>query len=170
MNQELSASDFRALSPARVVVIGAGNLLLQDEGIGIHVARALQELSLPQDVQIIDGGTAPDLIAYNEAVEKLIIIDAIRAGGKPGTIYRLQPQDLADDSPGMLSVHELGVAYNLRLMALMGKKLNEVVIIAVEAQTIDLGIELSPELQAAVPEIVKVVLGEIGMNQSATQN
>jgi len=78
----------------RIVVIGVGNLLLKDEGIGIHAVQALQELDFPPDVKLIDGGTSPDIIAYTRAGDKLIIVDAAKAGGEPGTIYRFKPEGL----------------------------------------------------------------------------
>lgn len=149
-----------------MAVIGVGNLLLKDEGIGIHIVKALQEINLPQDIKIIDGGTAPDLIAYTEAGDKLIIIDAAKAGGEPGTIYRFQPRDLSEEGGEVISVHELGVAQNLRLMSLMGNEPGEIVIIGVEPKEIDWGTELSPELQPKVPEIVRIILKEIGVDQN----
>ena len=148
------------------MVIGVGNLLLKDEGIGIHTVKALQEINLPRDVKIIDGGTAPDLIAYTEAGDKLIIIDAAKAGGEPGTVYRFLPQDLSEEIGGAISLHELGVVQNLKLMSLMGNEPGEIIIIGVEPKEIDWGTELSAELQQKVPEIVKVVLKEIGWNQT----
>jgi hydrogenase maturation protease len=155
--------------PPRVVVIGVGNLLLKDEGIGIHTVKALQEINLPQNVKIIDGGTAPDLIAYTEANDKLIIIDAARAGGEPGTIYRLHPQDLSQETGEVISAHELGVAQNLRLMSLMGNEPAEIVIIGIEPGEINWGTGLSVELQQKIPEIVKVVLKEIGLDNPEDQ-
>ncbi|MFC2065864.1 hydrogenase maturation protease [Chloroflexota bacterium] len=148
-----------------VVVIGVGNLLLKDEGIGIHAAKALEVLNLPPDVKIIDAGTAPDLIAYTQAGDKLIIIDAARAGGKAGTIYRFQPEDLAHENGEAMSLHQLGVEQNLRFMSLMGNKPEKVVIIGIEPKEIDWGMELSPELQSVVPEIVKLILKEIDMEE-----
>ena len=152
--------------PPRVVVIGVGNLLLKDEGIGIHIAKALQEINLPRDVKIIDAGTAPDLIAYTEAGDKLIIIDAANAGGEPGTIYRLLPRDLSEETGAVISAHELGVAPNLRLLSLTGNEPGEIVIIGIEPKEIDWGTELSPELQQKVPQIVSVILKEIGADQT----
>lgn len=148
------------------MVIGVGNLLLKDEGIGIHTVKALQEIKLPQDVRIIDGGTAPDLIAYTEAGDKLIIIDAAKAGGEPGTIYRFLPEDLAQASGTLTSTHELGVEQNLRLMSLTGNEPGEIVIIGIEPKEIDWGTELSPELQQKVPEIVRVILKEIDIDRN----
>ncbi len=146
----------------RVVVIGVGNLLLRDEGIGIHVAQALQKMDLAPDVEVIDGGTSPDLLAYAEAGDRLIIVDAAKAGGDPGTVYLLHPADLASHPAGTFSAHELGVEQSLKLMALIGNEPKEVVIIGVEPGEIDWGTELSDELQRKVPEIVGVVLREIG--------
>ena len=146
----------------KVVVIGVGNLLLKDEGIGVHVAQALQNMDIPEHVRIIDGGTSPDLIAYSEAGDKLIIIDAAKAGDKPGTIYRFHPGDLASEDGKMFFAHELGVEQSLKILNLLGNKPREIVVIGIEPKEIDWGTELSVELQQKIPEIVKVVLEEIG--------
>ena len=161
MTHEFHDNDME--KPPRIVVVGVGNLLLKDEGIGIHTVKALQEMELPPDVKIIDGGTAPDLIAYTEAGDKLIIIDAASAGGEPGTIYRFLPEDLSQNE-GILSTHELGVEQNLRLMSLTGNRPGEIVIIGVEPGEIGWGTELSPGLQQKIPEIVEAVLREIGQD------
>ncbi len=145
----------------RTVVIGVGNLLMKDEGIGIHALRALQEIDLPPDVELIDGGTSPDLIAYARAGDKMIIIDAARAGGEAGSIYRYGPDDLAAVKGTLTSAHELGVAENLKLAALAGNEPRETVIIGIEPKEIDWGTELSTELKRRLPAIVKVVLREI---------
>jgi len=149
--------------PPRVVVIGVGNLLLKDEGIGIHAVESLQKVELPENVRIIDGGTAPDLVAYTEAGDKLVIIDAAKAGGEPGTIYRFLPRDLAEESGTLISAHELGVEQNLKLMSLMGNEPAEIVIIGIEPQEIGFGTELSAKLKRKLPEIVSVILKDIGL-------
>ena len=157
MNQRLSEND----SPKRTVVIGVGNLLQKDEGIGIHAVKALQKMQLPDNVTIIDGGTSPDILACTRGGDKLIIVDAARAGGEPGAIYRFQPDDLIAERGAAVSVHELGVPQNLRLMLLSGNEPSEVVIIGIEPKEIEWGIELSPELEMKIPEIISVVLKEI---------
>jgi hydrogenase maturation protease len=149
-------------TPSRIVIVGVGNLLLKDEGIGIHAVEALQQIALPPDVRLIDGGTSPDLIAYTRAGDKLIIIDAAKAGGEPGAIYRFLPDDLAAEKGVLTSAHELGVAQNLSLMSLLGNKPSETIIIGIEPKEIDAGLELSPELQRKLPAIVNIVLKEIG--------
>jgi hydrogenase maturation protease len=150
-------------TPSRTVVIGVGNLLLKDEGIGIHTVKALQEIGLPPDVSLIDGGTSPDLIAYTRAGDKLIIIDAARAGGKPGAVYRFKPEDLAEGRGILTSAHEMGVVENLKIMTLTGNAPRETVIIGIEPGEIEWGTELSPILQKRLPEVVKIVLREIGL-------
>ena len=150
--------------PPKVVVIGVGNLLLKDEGIGVHIAHALQKMDISQGIKIIDGGTSPDLIAYSEAGDKLIIIDAMKGGDRPGTIYRLHPQDLTPEARGALSVHELGVEQSLKMMNLIGNAPKEVTIIGIEPKEIDWGTEPSVDLQQKIPQIIKVVLKEIGID------
>ena len=157
MNQRLSENN----SPKRIVVIGVGNLLQKDEGIGIHAVKALQEMQLPDNVTIIDGGTSPDILACTRGGDRLIIVDAARAGGDPGAIYRFQPDDLIAERGAAVSVHELSVPQNLRLMLLSGNEPSEVVIIGIEPKEIEWGIELSPELEMKIPEIISVVLKEI---------
>ena len=145
----------------RVVIVGVGNLLMQDEGIGIHAVQELEKRGLPPDVKIIDGGTSPDLIAYTRAGRKMIIIDSAKAGGQPGDIYRFRPEDLASEKPELASAHQLGVVENLALMDIAGAKPGEIVIIGVEPEKIDWGMELSPKLKERMPKIVEIILKEI---------
>ena len=163
MNRESDETELKD-NPPRVVVIGVGNLLLKDEGIGIHVIRSLQEMDLPPDVKLVDGGTSPDLIAYTRAGDKMIIIDSARTGGKPGTIYKFKPEDLAGTKGNLASAHEMGVVENLNLMELTGNKPKETVIIGIEPAVIDWGTELSAKLKERLPDLIKVVLKEIGVS------
>jgi hydrogenase maturation protease len=149
------------MTTPRIVVIGVGNLLMKDEGIGVHAVRALQEIDHPPTLSLIDGGTSPDLIAYIRAGDKIIIIDAAKGGGEPGAVYLYRPEDLARGKGILTSAHELGVAENLKLMTLTGTEPRETVIIGIEPKEIDWGTELSPELQKRLPAIVKAVLKEI---------
>jgi len=148
-------------SKVRFAVVGVGNLLLKDEGIGVHIARALQQIDIPHNVKIIDGGTSLDLPDCLENVDKLIIIDAVKTGGQPGTIYRFHPYDMDIESEGIISLHELGLAQSLRMMRLIGNEPKETVIIGIEPKEINWGTELSAELQQKIPEIINIVLGEI---------
>jgi len=153
-----------------VVVAGIGNILLKDEGIGIHVARSLKELELPVGTEIIDGGTTPNLLDYLNPVEKLIIIDAIEVGDSPGAIYRFHPDDLTLPEGKSISLHEIGLLEDLKILSLSGKEPQETVIIGIQVKEIGWGTDLSTELHAKIPDITRVVLGEIGISQQGNKN
>lgn len=137
-----------------------GNILLQDEGIGVHVAHTLQEMPLEEGVEVIDGGTSPNIIPLVEGADKLIVVDAALGGGEPGTIYRFNPEDIAAESASPISAHQMSFVENLKLMKGLGIEPGEVVIIGVEPKEMGWGLEPSPELRKRIPEIVRVVLQE----------
>jgi hydrogenase maturation protease len=146
-----------------VVVVGIGNLLLKDEGIGVHVAHALEHAPSPSDVelQVIDGGISPHLLPLFEGVDKLIILDAAKGGGEPGAIYRFAPEAVNIEERAITSVHQIGLLETLRLMKSLGKQPKRIVIIGIEPKEIDYGLELSPELERRIPDITAIVLKEI---------
>ena len=145
----------------RTAILGVGNLLLKDEGIGVHVAQACARLSLPEEVEVIDGGTSIELAHLVEGFDKMIVIDAASAGGKPGQIYHFTLEEIEQNESPLLSGHEFGIARTLSASALGGKSPRTVLVIGVEPKEIDWGLELSPELENKIPEIVKHVLREI---------
>jgi hydrogenase maturation protease len=111
-------------------------------------------------VRVIDGGTSPDVSQLLGDVGKLIIVDAVRGGGMPGAIYRFHLDEIALEQKPFLSVHEIGLVENLSLVRLW-HGVGEIVIIGVEPKEIGWGLELSPELQQRVPQIVEAVLAEL---------
>ena len=140
-------------------VVGIGNALLRDEGIGCHVVHAMEGISLP-DVKIIDGGTCPDVLQLLEDADKLVIVDAVKGGGTPGQIYRFHLEDITLEQKLFLSLHDMDLTDSLMLMQL-GHNIGEAVIIGVEPREINWGLELSPELQEKVPQIIDVILSEL---------
>ena len=151
-------------SPSRVVVVGVGNLLLKDDGVGVHAIRSLQETSAPPpdiDVELIDAATSPDLSVYTEpGIDKLIIIDAVRAGGKPGSIYRFTP-DVFEAEGDIASVHGITLRDSLGLMRIASTMPSETIIIGVEPADMTWGMTLSPELAAIMPDLLSAILREI---------
>ena len=147
----------------RVAVVGIGNVLLKDEGIGVHVARALREVvgTDRADIDIIDGGTSPDVFLLVEGVSKLILVDAVKGGGNPGSIYRFHPDDIVSEEKYMLSAHQIGLLDGRRMLEYSGFKPDSIVIIGVEPKEIGWGLELSTELNEKLPQIVKVVMDEL---------
>lgn len=145
------------------VVLGIGNLLMKDDGIGAHAIRAL-EGRFPQDVVLVDGGTAGcDLLPYMTGAEKIIIIDALKGGEPPGAIYRLTPQDCGEQYlEGTISVHDLGILMVLHDLALLEEETPSVVIIGVEPKEIGWGIDLTPEVEKSLPKVLELVEREVG--------
>jgi len=150
------------LDKPKVVVLGVGNLLLQDEGVGVHFVQALNKEDLDYaNLEIIDGGTSPEIVSLVEGADKLIIIDAVKGGKEPGTIYRFGIDDVNMDSPMRLSLHQMNVLDNLQMLNLMGKQPMSTTIIGIEPKTMEPGLELSPEIQSKIPEITRLVIKEI---------
>jgi hydrogenase maturation protease len=140
-------------------VLGIGNILLKDEGVGCHVAHALEQMSLP-DVEVIEGGTCADAVQLLEDVDKLIIVDAVKGGGMPGQIYRFHLDDVTVEQKLLLSLHDMSLLDALILMKL-GRNVGEAVIIGVEPRELDWGLELSPQLKGRMPRIIDAVLSEL---------
>jgi len=141
------------------IVLGIGNVLLKDEGIGCHVVHALEEVPLP-NIKVMDWGTCPDVVQFLEDADKLIIVDAAKGGGIPGQIYRFKLGDVALEQKPFLSLHDTGLLDNLILMKLL-HNMPEIIIIGIEPKETRWGLELSPELQEKVPRIVEIILAEI---------
>ena len=149
----------------QIAIVGIGNLLLKDEGAGIHVAHALQKMTLSAGVEVIDGGTSPELLPYIAGASRLIVIDAMETGDEPGSVYRLRLDDLKTGGTGLASAHEISLLSVLEAMRLTGEAIPETVIIGIQPGEIGWGTELSPELKAKIPQIVRLVLKEIGTGQ-----
>jgi len=158
----------RSSRTPRVAVVGAGNLLLKDEGVGVHIVRALERLLPAQgSIQIVDGGTSPDILGFLSPPDKLVIVDAARGGGKPGTIYRFGPEELSEGQ-SVISLHEFNLGTALKTMKYRGVEPGQVVIIGIEPEEIDWGLELSSTLKREMPRIIEVVLQEIGWGHLET--
>ncbi|MCX6005156.1 MAG: hydrogenase maturation protease [Chloroflexi bacterium] len=146
----------------RVTVLGIGNPLCQDDGIGIRIIYDLHSRGVPEEVDVIDGGTSPDLLSLlNANIDELIIVDALKGKGKPGTIYRLEihESNISDDS--FSSVHGLGVLDGLKLMKKLGIQPDKVVIIGIEPEDTSHGLHISPQIESRIPAILDAVEQEI---------
>ena len=150
----------------KVVVLGVGNELLKDEGIGVHIARSMQEIPLSGNVEVVDGGTLPDATLVFEGIDKLIVVDAVQAGGKAGAIYRFHPEDVEVDNRVLTSLHQISLLENLWLMEHFSQKPREVIIIGIEPEDMSSGLELSAKLQELVPQIIALVLKEAGIEHT----
>lgn len=146
-----------------ILVVGIGNLLLTDEGVGIRVIEALKQMNLGEGVEVLDGGTSgADLADALADRPKVIVIDAIQADGAPGSLYRLTADDVLRDR-NILSMHELGFLESLLMVRQLGCAPGEVVIIGIQPKDLSCSLELTPEVTDAVPKAVALVLEELGI-------
>jgi hydrogenase maturation protease len=147
----------------KILILGVGNILLADEGVGVHVVRRLMEMELPPHVEVIDGGTGGlDLLPYFRDKERVIIIDALKVEEEPGSIYRLHPGDFGAGTQPILSLHQLGIAELLESARLLGFN-PEVTIFGIAPKDIEsCSLELTPEVERAIPKVIRMILDEIG--------
>ena len=152
---------------AGIVILGVGNLLLSDEGVGVHVANRLLEMELPAGVRVIEGGTDGfRLMNVVSGADRVIVVDAVKGGGEPGSIYRFDIED-APSSPETFktSVHQIGVLEVIHFSEFLGKP-PQVTIIGVEPKSMEMSMELSPEIQEKLPRVIELVLEEVNKSLS----
>lgn len=154
-----------AIQAARppVLLLGVGNLLMRDDGIGLHVIDALRRRGLPAGVEAQDGGTAGvDLFDTIAGRRRLLVVDAMDSDERPGAIRILGREDLERPGEGIRSAHGLDLRAALDLAALLGEEPEEVTIVGIQASRIEPGLDLSPELGAELETVMEVVAGELG--------
>lgn len=146
--------------------MGIGNLLLADEGVGVHVARALLEAGCPEGVTVVDVGTAIlDALPEMEDADRIIVVDAVKADKEPGTIYRM-PFDHFESRNCIASMHGFDLS---RVLALTRQaRFPEVLVIGIEPARIDWSLELSARVAAQFPVLVQVVRRELDGHGQAT--
>ena len=151
-----------ARSRRPVLILGIGNILLRDEGVGVRVIEQMQKMRLPDDVELVDGGTAgADLMGVLAERQKVIVIDAVRADCEPGTVLRFTADELVRPKGVGMSLHELGLGEALTMTRQLGCEPKDVVVFGIKPRDIGCGLELSKEIAASVPKVVELVLAEI---------
>ncbi len=145
------------------LILGVGNTLYGDDGLGVRVAEELTRHNLPAGVAVeVAAVSGINLVLRMDGWKRVIIIDAVQMGEKPGAWRRFRAEDVRYFAGGQgLSLHETGVAQALELAEALGKLPEEVLIYGVEPERLEISEELSPPVQAAIPEIIKHILGEL---------
>jgi hydrogenase maturation protease len=144
-----------------LLVLGIGNLLMGDEGVGVHVVRHLEKLRVPEGVELLDGGTGSFLLLepMNRA-RRIILIDATLDDQPPGTVRRLRPR-FSTDYPKTLTAHDIGLKDLLDTFYLLDHPV-DVVLFAVSITSLqELSLDLSPGIAEQVPDIAQLVLQEV---------
>jgi hydrogenase maturation protease len=152
-------------SRAPNILVGIGNLLRRDDGVGPIVAQRMSRLTLPDDVEVIDAGTAgTELASLIERRRLVVVVDAIDAGEPPGSIYRLAPESVQPASRAGLSVHDLHFLHALDETRLLGSSPRRVVIFAVQVADKSTGIGLSEPVGRAARQVMTLAAEELGFS------
>lgn len=158
----MEAAALFAEERAPLLVMAVGNILRMDDGFADAVLSRLAEEDLPDGVELFDAGTsAIDLMEVFNGRDMLIVIDAVRGGQEPGTLYRFSPEEVESGALPMNSLHQVGLLETLELGALVGCKPEETVVIGCQPQETGLGIGLSNPVKAQIGRASELVLQEI---------
>lgn len=144
-----------------VVILGVGNLLLGDEGVGVHAAWRLCSMSLHPDIRIVEGGTEGfGLLDVISGAERLIIIDCVKGGGNGGEIYRFSIDDaMCCPDRFKTSVHQIGILEVVHMAEFIAHK-PVTTIIGVEPVSIEMSMELSETVSKILPRVIALALEE----------
>jgi hydrogenase maturation protease len=147
----------------RILILGLGNPLLGDEGIGMRVVEELKGLELPDGVVVVEGGTTGlGLIGLMEGYERVIIVDAADMGHPPGRVVRFTPLEVQlKTAEAPLSLHQIGLEEVLALAEALEVAPAELVIIGIQPSQVEVGAGLSPEVERAIPQIIRIILDEL---------
>ena len=153
----------RTVTGPRVLVLGIGNLVMSDDGVGVKVVQQLQrEYRFAENVEIMDGGTLGlDLLPELEGIDHLIVVDAVETGREPGTCVRLAGEELPIALETKVSAHQMGLKDLLSVARLLGHSPAEMVLIGVQPGSIEMDTELTPEVAAVLQVLVDNVLNEL---------
>jgi hydrogenase maturation protease len=144
----------------QITVLGVGNILMQDEGVGVRVVeRLLRQYSFPPNVQVLDGGTlGMELLRFLVGTDKLILVDAVAGSLSPGAFYQFQNDEVKAYFKEKVSMHELGIQDVLAVMDVLEKPIQEIMILGVQPLAIDIGLEMTPLVAKTVENLVEKVL------------
>ena len=143
-----------------VLVLGVGNVMMGDEGLGVQVARnLLQNFTFPPEVEVVDGGTGGlALLSYIRSARRVIVIDAIQAGAEPGSIFMFDSDQLEESNGVKTSVHDIGIIDVLNTAGLLDDRPPATIIGVQPGKMDEFGGGLSPKVGDKVDRVIQLVL------------
>jgi hydrogenase maturation protease len=154
------------------LVIGVGNPLRGDDGVGVRVAEVLAGKDLPRDVEVVDGGTQGlGIVSLMEGRRRVVLVDATDMGRAPGSFVRftLEKVRLLGEAEH-LSIHDAGLRDSLLLAQALGTLPEEVIIFGVQPARIEWEYGLSPEVEAELPALVEAILMEVSSHEPEAEH
>ena len=148
-----------------IIVIGMGNVLLTDEGVGVRaVERLMEEYAFPPNVRLVDGGTTAmkGLLPLVEEAERLVVVDAVDGPGEPGALYRYDGGQFRRNIPKKISAHDIGFLECLAIADVNGRAPKSVTIIGIKPFDMRTpSMSLSPLIEGKMDELIKMILEEL---------
>jgi hydrogenase maturation protease len=146
-----------------ILVLGIGNLLMTDDGVGVRAIQLLTErYRFPEQVTLVEGGTLGlDLLPQVQDAQRLLIVDAVETGAAPGALVRYDGSAIPRTPESKLSPHQVGLKDLLTLASALGSAPDEIVLWGVQPETVTVGMELSPQVEAQLAPLVAKLLEEL---------
>jgi hydrogenase maturation protease len=139
----------------KILVLGVGNILMTDDGVGVHAALELAKESWPENVTVMEGGTfTQDVYYLFMDYDQLLVLDCVRAKHPPGTIYRLTEDDIKQNREQRMSVHDIDLIDSLRMAEMAGKR-PEMVVIGIEPESMGWSMEMTGTLREKFPKFLE---------------
>jgi hydrogenase maturation protease len=144
------------------IVLALGNRIRSDDAVGLLALQCLErDARVNASVTLVEGGTKGlELVPYISGASRLLVLDAVNGEARPGTVLRMQREDFRL-LPGSGSVHELALADILNALRVLDQEPQETVLLGVQPATTELGISLSPSVEAAIPALVEAGIAEL---------
>jgi hydrogenase maturation protease len=151
------------MAEQRIAVLGLGNILMQDEGVGVHIANLLQRnYEFDPSVEIVDGGTlGTDLLPYLERNDRLLIIDAVNFGKAPGYVGMIQKEDILTRLHRKVSLHHLGLTDLLSAAKILDIEPAEICLIGIQPHSTETGLALSAKVAQATTRVLQTVISKL---------
>ncbi|RNC67529.1 MAG: hydrogenase maturation protease [Desulfuromonadales bacterium] len=148
----------------KTLIFGAGNLILSDEGFGVHCIRHLEEnFDFPDEVELFDGGTLGIMVTHKiEEADRVFIIDTVDTAGEPGDVFRFEKEDIMlNRIPVKLSPHQIGIQEMLYISEMRGGCPDNISLLGVIPKILDSGDRLSEPLQTRLTEVSRLLVEEL---------
>jgi hydrogenase maturation protease len=147
----------------RILIVGLGNILLQDEGVGMHVLdRLREEVGLPNTVELVYGETSGlALLPVLDTATAIIFVDAMEFDGAAGETKILRGDEILGANNALISMHEVGLREVVSLISLMKDTPPEIVLVGIQPKELGAGLQLSPEVKSSIPEVVGIIKREV---------